>query len=583
MRKSPVRKWFPVVVFALALSIPSVAEVRSARSHDGLALTVKEMPHVDAPALREGSVLVKYREAFAKRTEDRVAVRGLVAATVRRTYSILPDVEALTLPEGTDLGAALATFRADPRVEYAEPDYVRTAFSIPNDPYFASEWGLHNTGQPIADSPTPTPDIDINAPEAWDHETGTDSVIVAVLDEGIDVTHPDLAANAWVNPGEIPGNGLDDDANGFADDVKGWDFLNDDSSVFDGADDPTNSGDFHGTHVGGTIGAVGNNGIGLTGVCWSVKLMSTKFLQHYGTDQDAIAAIDYVVSMKNRGFNIRAINGSFGGGAYSLSLQSAIAAAGEAGILFVAAAGNTGDDNDQTPLFPSGYDVSSIISVGALTRYNFAATFSNFGDTTVDLFAPGALIASTGPNGSYYYNNGTSMAAPHVTGAIALVASAASELTAAEIKDVIFDAVRDVPDLRCATGGRLDVNAAVRLAIERTNGDGGDGGGDGGDDEDPVYEPPSLASVKYLNAKKTLVVTGAQFRQGTSVIEVDGVALPVLSYPPESAAPDGTFTSIEGKAPGRIKFFLPRRVTVQITVYDTLTTLRSAPLSFKRK
>jgi subtilisin family serine protease len=286
--------------------------------------------------------------------------------------------------------------------------------------------------------------------------------------------------------------------------------------------------------------------------------------------------------MKQRGYNIRAINASWGGGAFSIPLQSAIAAAGQEGILFVAAAGNTGKDSDLTPYFPAGYDLPNIISVGALTRFNFAASFSNYGDESVDLFAPGALIASTGPNGTYYYSNGTSMAAPHVSGAIALVASVAPTLDAPAIKQLLYDTVHAVPNLRCVTEGRLDVNALVRLAIELTGGDGGGGGGGGGDEE-PDYDPPSLTTVKYKKNAKTLVVMGAQFRQGTSVIEIDGVAMPVINYPSSSQTEDGTFTVMEGTAPGRIKFFLPKRVTVQVTVYDTLTKLRSAPVAFKRK
>jgi subtilisin family serine protease len=582
MRKSSVRTWVSVVALALAIFVPSGSNARSRDSQADFALPVKDVSPLAPRRVSDGRVLVKYRDAFAKRSEERAGVRALVAASVRRTYTILPDVEALALPRGASVDSTLAVLRADPRVEYAEADNIYSSLELPNDQYFGAEWGLHNTGQEVAGSPSAGPDVDINAPEAWQHATGAENIIVAVLDEGIDVTHPDLAANVWVNPGEVPGNGVDDDQNGFVDDMNGWDFLNDDATVFDGEDDPTNSGDAHGTHVGGTIGAVGNNGIGVTGVCWSVKLMSTKFLQHFGTDQDAIAGIDYVIRMKGRGFKIRAINASFGGGDYSISLQSAIASAGEAGILFVAASGNSGDDNDEHPQFPAGYDLPNVISVGALTRYNVAATFSNFGDTSVDLFAPGALIASTGPNGSYYYNSGTSMAAPHVTGAIALVASAAPSLDAVGLKQVVYETVHAVSDLRCATGGRLDVNAAVRLAIERTGGDGGDPG-DPGDPEEPNYEPPVLATVRYLAAKKTVEVTGAQFRPGTSVIEIDGVAMPVIIYPAEAQQPDGTFTVLQGKAPGRIKFFLPRRESVQVTVYDSLTTLRSTPLTLRRR
>jgi hypothetical protein len=174
------------------------------------------------------------------------------------------------------------------------------------------------------------------------------------------------------------------------------------------------------------------------------------------------------------------------------------------------------------------------------------------------------------------------MAAPHVTGAVALVAAAAPSLDGLAIKRILFETVHPVPNLFCATGGRLDVNAAVRLAIEETGGDGGGGEEEPEEPEEPEYDPPSLTSVQYLKKRKTLVVEGAQFREGTSVIEVDGVAMPVNSFPAETAQTDGTFTRIEGKAPGRIKFFLPRKKTVLVTIYDTMTRLRSAPVSFRR-
>lgn len=341
-----------------------------------------------------------------------------------------------------------------PGVAFIEPDFVIASRAIPNDPSFGQLWGLHNTGQSGG-----TVDADIDAPAAWDITTGSRSVVVAVIDTGIDTSHPDLAANIWRNPRETPGNGIDDDGNGFVDDIHGWDFANGDSNPMDDQG--------HGTHVAGTIGAVGDNGRGVAGVAWQVSIMGLKFLSNSGSGStsDAIAAINYATKMRRDfGINIVATNNSWGGGGSSNALRDAIQAGGNAGILFVAAAGNESNDNDASPSYPASYTSSSIISVAATNRRNELSGFSNYGATSVDLAAPGESIYSTTPNNTYASYSGTSMATPHVTGVVALLAAAAPQATASQIRSAILASTTPVTSLsgKVVTGGLLNAAAALQ-------------------------------------------------------------------------------------------------------------------------
>jgi hypothetical protein len=321
---------------------------------------------------------------------------------------------------------------------------TRTLLSVSsNDPLLNNQWGLQS----------------ISSFGSWSQSTGSKNVVVAVIDSGTDLTHQDLKDNLWINPFEIAGDGIDNENNGYIDDIYGWNFSNNTSNVQD------NYG--HGTHVAGIIGAVGDNSLGIAGVNWKVSIMSLKFMDDRGIGDTggAIRAMEYALMMKNvYGVNVVVANASWGGGTgFSNMLYGEIQKLNDSGIVLTVAAGNNGSNNDITLRYPSCYDIDNIISVGALgyDKVNLAG-FSNYGSTTVDLAAPGSMIYSTLPWNSYGYLSGTSMAAPFVTGAVALLNSI-QPLSVAEVKSVIFGAVDKLPELfgKVATGGKLNIEAAV--------------------------------------------------------------------------------------------------------------------------
>jgi subtilisin family serine protease len=334
-------------------------------------------------------------------------------------------------------------------IRYAEPDYiVRSQQTVPNDPYFGSLWGLHNVGRPGSD---------ISAPQAWDFATGDTQVVVAVIDTGIDYTHPDLADNIWSNTAESA-NGLDNDGNGYTNDVRGWNFAGDNNNPMDVFG--------HGTHVAGTIGASGNNGTGVVGINWRCKIMALKFLDDSGsgTDSDAADALHYVADLKRRGVNIRLTSNSWGGGDYTTTLRDAIRENASLGILFMAAAGNSGINNDITPFYPASFTESNVIAVAATTSSDGLASFSQYGATSVDLGAPGVDILSTVPGAAYASNNGTSMATPHVSGVATLLWNAWPEARLEDIRDAILRGTDLITALteKTVTGGRLNAYKALQ-------------------------------------------------------------------------------------------------------------------------
>ncbi|HHI94659.1 MAG TPA: hypothetical protein ENK04_14305 [Gammaproteobacteria bacterium] len=391
-------------------------------------------------------VLVKFKAGVSQTRMNR-AFRAAGSQQHRSFRSRL--VRGLTrakIGRGNSLSATLRSLRNNRDVEFAEPNYILHTYAIPNDSRFDSLWGMHNTGQTGG-----VTDADIDAPEAWDLQTGSD-VIIAIVDTGVDYNHSELSNNIWNNSAEIANNGRDDDGNGFVDDVRGWDFANNDSNPMDDND--------HGTHLAGTIAASGNNGSGVAGVNWSARIMPLKFMDSTGagSSADAIAAIDYAVAN-----GARVINASWGGGPFSSAMFNAISAANDAGVLFVAAAGNESNNNDRTPSYPADYDLPNVISVAATDDADTLAGFSNFGANSVDLGAPGVSILSTVRNNGYASFNGTSMAAPHVTGVAALVIADNPNIGIPALRAALLDNTDAVADLagRTVTGGRLNAFKAL--------------------------------------------------------------------------------------------------------------------------
>lgn len=362
---------------------------------------------------------------------------------VSKVSLIHPGLYQVYLNSGVTVSDGLRVLSKLPSVQHVEPNFQLHVAARPNDPFFDSQWALANAGNPGAD---------IHALTGWNITTNASNIVVAVIDSGVDYNHPDLAANMWRNGGEIPNNGVDDDNNGYVDDVLGYDFINND------ADPQDDHG--HGTHVAGIIGAVGNNGLGITGVAWSVRIMALKFLDQNGsgTVADAVRAIDYAVRM-----GARIINASWGGAGYSTILAQAIGRAESAGVLFVTAAGNNGTNNDLVPNYPASYPNKNILSVAATDRNDHLAAFSNFGSSTVHLAAPGVSILSTLPRGQYAFWSGTSMAAPHVSGAAALLWSLHPDWNFRQVKECLLRTADPLPSLtnKVASAGRLNLAGAL--------------------------------------------------------------------------------------------------------------------------
>lgn len=420
------------------------------------------------PAVAPNQLLIRF--APASSASERLAAENQISAYATRSLDLVDGLKVIQTR--LDASRAAAMLSGNPNVLYVEPDYMQYPVELPDDTYGYLLWGLHNTGQAIR-GVIGTPDADIDAPEAW---AGVVSprTIVAIIDSGTQLDHEDLAANIWVNSAESNGNnGVDDNvpANGFIDDLHGWDFFSDDPNPSDE--------DGHGTHTAGTIGAVPGNSLGIAGVCGTCQLMILRFLGPFGgATSDAIAALQYAVA---NGATVS--NNSWGGGPYSQALYDAIKAAGDAGHIFVAAAGNSSSNNDVSPTYPASYELDNIIAVAATGNRDDIASFSNYGGATVDLGAPGIDIASsywdpTTPTDDYWYSSGTSMAAPHVAGVVALVqALEAQENTPAcldpdtleevSVVERVLRSTRAVSALApyVATGGVVNAADAVNCSL----------------------------------------------------------------------------------------------------------------------
>ena len=431
----------------------------------GVALVVSVLPVYAQPGAQGlPTEIFQGREVAAR--EVLVKFRGATSATILQTgqqedADLIQEVGrtgALRLrSRSKDVGALVKSLSARPDVEFAEPNFIVYATLTPTDTSFGQLWGLKNTGQSIQ-GVFGTPGADISAVPAWDIATGSTANVVAVVDTGIDYTHPDLAANVWSAPFAFTVTIAGQTINCAA----GTHGFNAITNTCDPMDDNN-----HGTHVSGTIGAVGNNASGVVGVNWTASIMGAKFLNKSGSGSTAgaINAIEFAIQAKTTfggGANVRVLSNSWGGGGFSQALLDQINKANANGMLFVAAAGNSGTNNDTTPFYPATYDAPNVVAVAATDNTDARASFSNYGATTVDLGAPGVDVLSTIIGNSYAYFSGTSMATPHVSGAAALVLSKCA-LTTSSLRDTILSNVDPIPSMAgiTVTGGRLNVDKAL--------------------------------------------------------------------------------------------------------------------------
>jgi len=405
-------------------------------------------------------VLVKFNTTANKSSQSSILSKFINKFGEGSILSVDPLVtdrllSKVRLSKSIQIEKAVQFLSSLPGVKYAEPNYIYRALddnNPTNDPDFGKLWGMQNSGQTDTAGQVGTPGSDVNVVPLWQEGvTGSDKVLVAVIDTGVDWTHPDLVDNLYTNPGEageLATNGVDDDGNGFIDDVHGWNFV--------AKNNNSNDDHNHGTHCAGTIGATGNNGIGVVGVNWRVSILPLKFLDSKGSGSlaDAVESINYAKMMKA---NI--LSNSWGGGGFSQALKDAIVGANEAGILFVAAAGNDRNNNDASPAYPATYGIENIVSVAAIDNKDNIASFSNYGKTTVHVAAPGVKIYSTVKNGEYASYSGTSMATPHVSGIAALLLSGMPELTYADIKERLIKTSVPVLTLKKKTVSKGRVNA----------------------------------------------------------------------------------------------------------------------------
>lgn len=525
---------------------------------------------------KEGELLVKFKPGLSAQAS--AAAHATIGSQVKKRFK-RTGIRLLKLKGGITTREALELFEHNPDVEYAEPNYKRYALDLfPNEPQFVELWGLHNTGQMSG-----TPDADIDAPEAWQITTGSDDVIVAVMDTGVDYSHVDLSENMWTNDVEFNGlPGVDDDGNGYVDDIYGIDAYSDDTDPLDE--------DNHGTHCSGTIGAVGNNGIGVAGVAWNVRIMALRFIGFGGGfTGDAIECLEYAIMMKEDfGHNVRVVNASFGGSEYSQAEYDAIRAAADADILFVASAGNHSVDNDAQGHYPCGYDLPNIVSVAATDRKDSLLYFddplftgSNWGAKTVDLAAPGQAILSCKRSDSYGYMSGTSMAAAHVSGLAALILAANPGYTWDQVNFNILFTVDSAAGLDglVLTGGRINANNALscnpdQLYLEFL--EPGPGFEVSGDEETTVR---LLAGTCAGPAADASVTVGFDNGDPSMVLHDDGVSPDLLagdgqyagSWTPQAAGPV-TITAATSAPPAYED--VSRQLSGRVESGPTIETLR---------
>jgi subtilisin family serine protease/subtilase family serine protease len=516
-----------LAALALLLSIPVNAGIFGDLSMMGSAFPKKWRDS------KEGEMLVKFKASVPTATRD---AKHVQEGNTKLRELKRSGIHQVRISPDQTIDGAIARYLADSNVEFAEPNYTVRAMRTPNEPAFNLLWGLDNTGQTLG-----TAGADIKAPLAWDLATGSADVVVMVIDSGLDYDHQDFTTtgvitpegiitgpNVWVNPFEIPGNGIDDDGNGYIDDVHGIDVVNGDTDPMD---------DFgHGTHVAGTIGAVGNNSLGVVGVNWNVKILPCKFLDAAGSGSiaDAVTCLEYARDLKlNHGINIVATNNSYGGlGAFSQTMLDSIKAQRDAGILFVAAAGNFGLDNDTAEFYPADFDAPNVIAVAATDHNDSMPAFSDFGRRSVHIGAPGVAIWSTVNFNFYTSANGTSMASPHVAGLAALLKAQDPTRDWRSIKNLVLSGGDPKPSLtgKTISGRRLNAFNAVSCANR------------------PLFSVvkipaaftvgvPSTVSALSINCGNPVGPVTATSSAGETFTLLDG------GIAPDQAAGDGIFTA----------------------------------------
>ena len=468
-----------------------------------------------------GEIVVKFKAGKSKnflsaKTLSSLGIQG--QRDIKLSYDTL---SVLKVSEDKSMASVIASLKNNPNVEFAEPNYIYSVNPIkehnvvskkllkspftdftaatPDDPSFGKLWGLRNTGSNEPNGSAGVEGADVNALKAWDITKGSRAVRIAVIDTGVDYTHPDLKANMWVNTKEIAGNGIDDDGNGFIDDVYGYDFANNDSNPMDG--------NGHGTHCSGTIGAVHDNKIGVSGVMSDVQIMAVKFLGDDGSGslEGAIKAIDYATMM-----NVDLMSNSWGGGGRSEALLDAIKRASDKGIIFTAAAGNSSSNNDSSPSYPASYDVPNMVAVAATTAQNGLASFSSYGRNSVHIAAPGHNILSTVNGGGYDVYSGTSMATPHVSGVLGLLLAKEGRMPHSVMRERLTMTSVPVTALRgkTQTAGRIDAyNLLTDVRPERSG------------PKNDAWKRQTLESslesdhpyADNMNVAKTITIPGAKY------------------------------------------------------------------------
>lgn len=422
-----------------------------------------------------GEVLVKFKPGQKNLWLKKKSFGFVEDSSFRVSFG---EFSKLKFSDKQTLEKIIEALNSDPAVEYAEPNFIYRAIGVrsgarqneymsyatPNDPMFGKLWGLLNTGdnEPAGSrgnsSPSGVSGADVNAMAAWEITKGSRAVKIAVIDTGVDYNHPDLRNNIWVNEAELNGEpGIDDDGNGYVDDIHGYDFANNDGDPMDG--------NGHGTHCSGTIAAEHDNGVGIVGVMADAQIMGVKFLtdEGSGTTEHAIQAVDYATKM-----NVDIMSNSWGGGGASRALEEAIIRAKDAGIVFTAAAGNSSTNNDNSPHYPSNYDVENVISVAAHNYNDSLASFSCYGKNTVHVAAPGRNILSTVPNDAYEVFSGTSMATPHVTGVVGLYIAEHGRTDVAQLREelMLSSVYNREYGRKTIGGGRVDALNFLTFAVE---------------------------------------------------------------------------------------------------------------------